>query len=77
MKGGTGYWDTDREAKEAFLKTAWNGGHSAGEIVAALKKRFGGNPTRNAVVGKVHRMGLPMHQATNKWRGIPSGRARS
>lgn len=62
MKGGTGYWDTDRDDKEAFVWSSWKAGHSAREIVAALVERFGPGVTRNAVISKVHRMGLAEHR---------------
>lgn len=47
-----GAWTADRLAK---LKTLWLGGSSAGEIAAQL-----GNVSRNAVIGKAYRMGLPV-----------------
>ena len=43
-------WTDDRIAT---LKQLWNGGHSASIIAAKL-----GDTTRNAVIGKVHRLGL-------------------
>lgn len=45
-------WTADRLAK---LKTLWLGGVPAGEIAAQL-----GNVSRNAVIGKAYRMGLPV-----------------
>lgn len=45
-------WTDDRVEK---LKQLWAAGHSGGEIVKAL----GGVFSRNAVIGKVHRLGLP------------------
>lgn len=71
----SGYWDTDKDDKEAFLEASWRAGHNAREIVKALQDRFGGAVTRNAVVSKVHRLGLPMHQSINSWRDKPSSRA--
>lgn len=65
----TGYWDTDRDDKEALLEASWRAGHGATEIAAALRERFGGNVTKNAVVGKVHRLRLPIHQSAHSWRG--------
>lgn len=75
----SGYWDTDRDDKEALLETSWRAGHKAMEIVRALQERFGGNPTKNTVVSKVHRLGLPMHQSNNAWRDIeaPARKPRS
>lgn len=72
--GNPGYWDTDPDDKLAMLETSWRAGHSAREIATALTERFGGKVTRNAIVSKVHRMGLPMHQPINSWRGSKSGR---
>lgn len=59
----TGYWDIDRDDKEALLIASWRAGHSSREIANALQERFGGAVTRNAVVSKVHRLGLPEHKA--------------
>jgi len=44
-------WTDDRVEQ---LKKLWEGGLSASQIAAEL-----GNVTRNAVIGKVHRLGLP------------------
>jgi len=41
------------EAKIELLKELWDKGHSASEIAAVL-----GNVSRNAVIGKAHRLGL-------------------
>src|SRR6202162_1588275 len=43
-------WSEDRVEQ---LKKIWEGGRSASQIAAEL-----GNVTRNAVIGKVHRLGL-------------------
>src|SRR5437588_5494882 len=43
-------WSDDRVEQ---LKKLWEGGLSASQIAAEL-----GNVTRNAVIGKVHRLGL-------------------
>jgi GcrA cell cycle regulator len=43
-------WTNERVER---LKTLWTGGHSASAIAAKL-----GEVTRNAVIGKVHRLGL-------------------
>src|SRR5438105_15234652 len=43
-------WSEDRVEQ---LKKLWEGGLSASQIAAEL-----GNVTRNAVIGKVHRLGL-------------------
>lgn len=44
-------WTDDRVA---LLKKLWMEGHSAAQIA----KQLGGGVTRNAVIGKVHRLGL-------------------
>jgi len=77
MKGETGYWNTDRDDKEALVEASWRAGHSAREIAAALVERFGGMVTRNAVVGKAHRLGLPLHQSAHSWRFQKPGRKRA
>ncbi len=43
-------WTEDRISS---LRALWNAGHSASEIAQQL-----GSVTRNAVIGKVHRLGL-------------------
>jgi hypothetical protein len=65
------YWKPERIE---LLTTSWNAGHNAREIAAALVQRFGGRVSRNAVVSKVHRLGLKMHQPSNSWRNQPSKR---
>jgi GcrA cell cycle regulator len=45
------YWDDD--TKVEMLKKLWEAGLSASQIAAEL-----GNVTRNAVIGKIHRLGL-------------------
>ena len=47
-------WDDDRTAE---LKRLWAAGKSASEIVLAISTKFF-RPSRNAVIGKVHRIGL-------------------
>ena len=44
------YWDETREAK---LKELWEKGHTASQIAELL-----GGTTRNAVIGKAHRLKL-------------------
>jgi hypothetical protein len=65
------FWTPERTAS---LTAAWNAGHSARQIAAALT--VPGHPvTRNMVVSKVHRLGLRMHQPNNAWRnGSKTGR---
>lgn len=50
--GSSSVWD-DETVKE--LTNRWNNGHSAALIAAALGPEF----TRNMIVGKVRRLGLP------------------
>lgn len=69
-----GFWATDTDDKEAYLAAAWIAGHSSREIAAALQERFGGDVTRNMVVGKAHRLSLPMHQSAHTWRFQGPGR---
>ena len=46
-------WTPEREEK---LKELWKKGHSGSQIANIL-----GNTTRNAVIGKANRLGLPKH----------------
>jgi len=57
-------WTEDRVEK---LKTMWTDGNSASQIAKAL-----GGVTRNAVIGKVHRLGL-----SNRAGSIKSNREKS
>jgi len=65
----SGYWDTDKDDKEALVEVSWRAGHSAREIAQALQERFGGKVTRNMVVSKAHRLALPLHTSATSWRG--------
>lgn len=49
------------------LTTMWNSGHSASQISKALSDA-GFPATRNAVIGKVHRLKLIRHKAPSKTR---------
>jgi GcrA cell cycle regulator len=53
-------WTDDRLEE---LKTLWAEGHSASEIAGRL-----GHTTRNAVIGKVHRLGLSGRKKTRRPR---------
>jgi GcrA cell cycle regulator len=63
-------WSDDRVEQ---LKKLWEGGLSASQIAAEL-----GNVTRNAVIGKVHRLGLsgraksPSSAAPRQRKGRPA-----
>ena len=60
-------WTDDRIAT---LKQLWNGGHSATIIAAKL-----GDTTRNAVIGKVHRLGLEGRATTSCCRRAARSRS--
>ena len=60
-------WTDDRLQQ---LKTLWAEGHSASTIAERL-----GHITRNAVIGKVHRLGLPGRQKTQRPRQPRRSRA--
>ena len=51
-------WTPDREEK---LKSLWKKGHSGSQIAAIL-----GNTTRNAVIGKAHRLKLETRSVSRK-----------
>ncbi len=51
-------WTSEREAK---LKELWKKGHSASQIASML-----GNTTRNAVIGKAHRLNLEARAISKK-----------
>jgi len=46
------------ETRVAVLRSLWANGLSAGQIALHAEIRDGAWPSRNAVIGKVHRMGL-------------------
>jgi GcrA cell cycle regulator len=56
-------WTDDREER---LKALWTGGWSASQIAGEL-----GGLSRNAVIGKVHRLGLSGRQGTARRRSMP------
>ena len=51
-------WTTERESK---LKELWKKGHTASQIAGML-----GDTTRNAVIGKAHRLNLQARAASKK-----------
>ena len=51
-------WTTERENK---LKELWKKGHTASQIATLL-----GDTTRNAVIGKAHRLNLEARAASSK-----------
>lgn len=50
------------EPRTAFLRKGWAEGLSASQIA----KHLGGGVSRNAVIGKVHRLGLPRRAEPNR-----------
>lgn len=60
-------WSDDRVER---LKTLWASGLSCSQIAAEL-----GNVTRNAVIGKVHRLGLPGRADDRRAKAIEAKRA--
>jgi GcrA cell cycle regulator len=61
------YWTQE---KIDDLSTRWNNGQSASVIARAL----GDGVSRSAVIGKVHRIGLPKRQSTCRIIRLPSRR---
>ena len=51
-------WNSEREEK---LRQLWKQGHSGSEIAKIL-----GNTTRNAVIGKAHRLKLPARSISKR-----------
>ena len=51
-------WNPEKEKK---LKELWSKGHTASQIAAIL-----GNTTRNAVIGKAHRLKLEARASSKK-----------
>ena len=62
-------WTPEREAK---LKDLWKKGHSASQIATLI-----GDTTRNAVIGKAHRLNLEARAVSKKITtlclGLPLG----
>ena len=56
-------WTTDREEK---LKELWKKGHTASQIAEIL-----GGTTRNAVIGKAHRLNLETRGTSKKQSAKP------
>lgn len=64
-------WD---DKKWTLAADMWTNGHSAGEIAASLGPNF----TRNAVLGKIHRMGFAERSAKpSKSRGVSVVKAKA
>lgn len=59
------------EERVTALRQLWLDGHSASQCAARL-----GEVTRNAVIGKVHRLGLPGRRTTRSATGKPPRRCR-
>lgn len=59
------------EAATALLRRLWITGASGGKIAAEIARETGFRPTANAVIGKVHRLGLPSRKSPIK-RGKPT-----
>jgi GcrA cell cycle regulator len=51
-------FDWDQEDALAALRRHYAAGFSASQIAAMMADEFGGNLSRNAIIGKVHRLGL-------------------
>jgi GcrA cell cycle regulator len=47
-----------RQAAIALLRARWADGHSASQIAQAIERQTGQPCSRNAVIGKLHRLGL-------------------
>lgn len=60
-------WSDERVER---LKELWAAGGSASQVARVI----GGGATRSAVIGKVHRLGLPLRQEA--WRGQGNGSPR-
>lgn len=58
------------EERVELLKKLWTDGLSASQIAG----RIGGGVTRNAVIGKVHRLGLCGRATTSRMRSRPRAR---
>lgn len=61
------FWTEQREEQ---LRTLWIDGHSAAVIHQQMRA-----PSRNAVLGKAHRLGLPLRDKKNRHLGAPKRRA--
>ncbi len=66
---------TDEAINE--LETMWVAGDSSAQIATRLNQMTGKSFTRNAVVGKARRLGLPPHIWGNKPRSAKSQRKKS
>jgi GcrA cell cycle regulator len=62
------------DARTEQLRQLWADGLSAGAIAIEIDPR--GGMTRNAVIGKVHRLGLPPRKVGRRqWPGVPRKRS--
>src|SRR5436189_257545 len=60
MKAGEYDWNVPGVIDD--LKAWWAESYSCSLIAVNIQKKYGGYPTRNAVIGKVTRLGLPTHK---------------
>lgn len=72
----SGYWDDHPGAIE-ILSDLWAKGLTASAIAAEIARRFGSKITRNAVLGKVHRLGLDGRASPIKSGGNSRDRQRN
>lgn len=70
-EGNMGITDRWADDKEQVLRELWAEGHSGSEIGAKL------NMSRNAIIGKVHRLGLPGRDTTTRKHRIVTKPARN
>jgi GcrA cell cycle regulator len=59
------------EAAVTSLCALWAAGKSASECAVPIAKEFGAFPSRNAIIGKVHRLGLTGRKTTCWKSGSP------
>jgi hypothetical protein len=55
------------EAELTAIKALWATGKSAAKIAKLVNAEFGTERTRNAILGKAHRLNLPDHHGGAEW----------
>lgn len=75
MTRASKFWEV--QARVDLLTASWRAGHSSREIAANLALASGLPVTRNMVISKAARLGLPIRQQANSWGAKRERKARS
>lgn len=63
------FWDEEKEKKEGRLRELTTEDLSAQDIANKLNEEFGSRLTRNTIIGKLRRLGVPLKFAKGAYEG--------